>query len=132
MNSRTRSMLGAVAVVLAAGSVWAGQSSSPRQPQRDVSDPGVMAVGQRVTPAGMQSVFSGRVAGVRFGADPDELWAVASGSAWHLAWRENRVIGRAEFNGRPGMQGIAIDPVTGRAVVSSTGRLPSDVAASRT
>ena len=30
---------------------------------RDVADPGVMAVGQRVTPAGVQSVFSGRVAG---------------------------------------------------------------------
>jgi len=101
-------------------------------PQRVVSDPGVIAVGQRVTPAGVQSVFTGRVAGVRFGARPGEVWAIVPGSAWRLAWRDNRVVARAEFVGRPGVHGIVIDPVTGRAVVSSVSKLPADVAASRT
>ena len=101
-------------------------------PQRDITDPGVFAVGLRVTPAGVQSVFNGRVAAVRFGATPGELWAAAPGGAWRMAWRDNRVIAHALFNGRPGVQGIAIDPVTKRAVISSVGKLPADVAASRT
>ena len=101
-------------------------------PQRTVSDPGVIAVGQRVTPAGVQSVFSGRVAGVRFGSEPGEVWAVVPGSAWRLAWRDNRVIARAEFVGRPGVHGIVIDPVTRRTVIASVSKLPADVAASRT
>jgi len=102
------------------------------EPQRVIVDPGVFAVGARVTPAGVQSVFTGRVSGVRFGAAPGELWAIVPGSAWRMAWRDNRVLSHATFNGRPGVQGIVIDPVTTRAVVSSTGKLPADVAASRT
>ena len=74
-----------------------------------------MAVGARVTPAGVQSVFNGRVAGVRFGAKPGEVWAVVPGNAWRMAWRDNRVIAHATFDGRPGVHGIAIDPVTHRA-----------------
>ena len=102
------------------------------QPQRAVSDPGVIAVGQRITPAGVQSVFNGRVAGVRFGTDPGEVWAAVPGSAWRLAWRDNRVLARADFVGKPGVHGIVIDPVTQRAVISSVSKLPADVAASRT
>ena len=45
----------------------------PQPPRRDVPDPGVIATEQRVTPAGVQSVFSGRVTGVRFGAAPGAL-----------------------------------------------------------
>ena len=101
-------------------------------PQRAVSDPGVMAVGQRVTPAGVQSVFNGRVAGVRFGTEPGEVWAAVPGAAWRLAWRDNRIIARAEFIGRPGVHGIVIDPVTKRPVIASVSKLPADVAASRT
>ena len=101
-------------------------------PQRAVSDPGVIAVGQRVTPAGVQSVFNGRVAGVRFGTEPGEVWAAVPGSAWRLAWRDNRVVARAEFAGRPGVHGIVIDPVTKRPLIASVSKLPSDVAASRT
>ena len=101
-------------------------------PTRTVSDPGVFAVGQRVTPAGVQSVFSGRVAGVRFGTAPGELWAAVPNAAWRMAWRDNRVVSRAEFVGRPGIHGIAVDPVTHRLVASSVGKLPADVAASRT
>ena len=91
-----------------------------------------MAVGARVTPAGVQSVFNGRVAGVRFGAKPGEVWAVVPGNAWRMAWRDNRVIAHATFDGRPGVHGIAIDPVTHRAVVSSVGRLPGAAGTSRT
>lgn len=101
-------------------------------PQRSVPDPGVIAVGQRVTPAGVQSIFDGRVAGVRFGTAAGEVWAAVPGSAWRLNWRDNRVLSRAEFVGRPGVHGLAIDPVTKRVTVSSVSKLPADVAASRT
>jgi DNA-binding beta-propeller fold protein YncE len=101
-------------------------------PQRSVPDPGVIAVGQRVTPAGVQSVFTGRVAGVRFGTAPGEVWVAVPGSAWRMNWRDNRVVSRAEFVGRPGVHGLAIDPVTKRVTVASVSKLPADVAASRT
>ncbi len=108
------------------------QAAVVQPPQRAVPDPGVFAVGQRVTPAGVQSVFDGRVAGVRFGATPGDVWAVVPGSAWRLAWRDNRVLAHVTFNGRPGVHGMVIDPVTRRPIVASVGKLPADVTASRT
>ncbi|MCC7051898.1 MAG: bifunctional YncE family protein/alkaline phosphatase family protein [Gemmatimonadaceae bacterium] len=108
------------------------QQPAPPPPPRTVTDPGVVAVGQRVTPAGVQTVFGGRVASVRFGATPGEVWAAVPGSAWRMAWRDNRVVARAEFAGRPGVHGIAMDPVTRRVLVSSVSKLPAAVAASRT
>jgi YVTN family beta-propeller protein len=101
-------------------------------PLRAITDSGVVVNNMRVTPAGVQSVFDGRVHSVRFGANDGELWVAVPGNAWKLDWKSNRVIARVEFNGRPGVHGIAIDPVTGRATISSVGRLPADVAASRT
>ena len=50
------------------------------RPGRDVPDPGVIATQQRVTPAGVQTVFTGRVGGVRFGRTPEEVWVAAPGS----------------------------------------------------
>lgn len=100
-------------------------------PLRGVTDSGIVVNNMRVTPAGVQSVFEGRVHSVRFGQAPDELWVAVPGNAWRLAWRDNRVVARAEFNGKPGVHGVAIDPATGRATVSSVGKLPADVAASR-
>ncbi len=101
-------------------------------PLRTVTDPGVIATEARVTPAGVQSVFTGRVAGVRFGRNAGEVWVAVSNSLWRLAWRDNRVLGHAEFSGRPGVHGITIDAVTNRAVLSSVSKLPEDVARSRT
>jgi YVTN family beta-propeller protein len=105
---------------------------APRAPQRDVPDPGVIATDQRVTPAGVQSVFIGRVGGVRFASTPGELWVAVPGTAYRLAWRENRIVASASFDGRPGVHGITIDPANGRALVSSVGRLPADLVRSRT
>jgi YVTN family beta-propeller protein len=92
-------------------------------PRGNVRDPGVIATDQRVTPAGVQTVFDGRVTGVRF-ATPADLWVVVPGSAFHIAWADNRVIARGRFEGRSGVQGVAIDAATGRALVSSVGRQP--------
>lgn len=108
----------------------AAQAPPPR-PQASVANVGVIATDQRVTPAGIQSVFDGRVGGVRFGQRPGELWVTVPGAAYRMAWRENRVVSSARFDGRPGVGAVAIDPATGRALVSTVGRLPSDVVQSR-
>ncbi|HKP15905.1 MAG TPA: bifunctional YncE family protein/alkaline phosphatase family protein [Gemmatimonadaceae bacterium] len=108
------------------------QQPRPRPPQRPLADPGVIAVEQRVTPAGVQSVFDGKVGGVRFGRNPGELWVAVPGAAYRLAWRDNRTITSAAFDGRAGVHGVAIDPMNGRAIISSVGRLAGNAAQSRT
>jgi DNA-binding beta-propeller fold protein YncE len=105
--------------------------AAPFIPQRNIPDPGVIATDQRVTPAGVQSVFRGRVGGVRFGATASELWVAAPGGAYLMNWRNNRVIAHGAFDGRPGVQGVAFDAVTNRAYVSSVGRLPTSIANNR-
>ncbi|HZI42355.1 MAG TPA: hypothetical protein VFD67_11645, partial [Gemmatimonadaceae bacterium] len=82
------------------------QAQQPPAPRRSVPDPGVVASLQQVTPAGVQSVFEGRVTGVRFGAREGELWVSVPGSAYHLAWADNRVLGRGTFNGPAGIQAV--------------------------
>ncbi|HEV8381485.1 MAG TPA: hypothetical protein VGQ29_07870 [Gemmatimonadales bacterium] len=104
---------------------------TPPQPRREIPDPGIIATEQRVTPAGVQSVFTDRVFGVRFGARPGEVWVTIHGAAYRLGWRDNVVVASAAFDGRAGVQGIAIDPATGRALFSTVGRLPADLARSR-
>ena len=94
-----------------------------QNPRRDVPDPGVIATDQRITPAGVQTVFDGRVTGVEF-SSASTLWVVIPGNAYHVSWSDNTVIARGRFDGRSGIQGVALDPATGRTFVSSVGRLP--------
>jgi YVTN family beta-propeller protein len=103
----------------------------PAAPLRRVPDPGVIATDQRVTPAGVQSVFDDRVTGVRFGRAPGELWVAATKAAYRLAWRDNRVVASNRVDGRSGVHGVVIDPVTGRALISSVGRLAVGMTESR-
>ncbi len=102
-------------------------------PQRTVPDPGVIATGQRITPAGVQTVLAGKIGGVRFGSSSDDIWVAAPGFVHHLAWRDNRSITRVRVDGRPGVFALTADPANGRIFVSSVGRLPTLAAsASRT
>jgi YVTN family beta-propeller protein len=94
-------------------------------PAREVPDPGVIATGQRVSPAGVQTVFDGRVGGVRFGRSADEIWVAVPGNVFRLEWQGNRVVARARVDGRPGVYAVGIDPATQRAFVSSVGRVPA-------
>ena len=100
------------------------QQPTPVAPQSAVADPGVIATGQRISPAGVQSVFEGRVGGVRFGSSSDEIWVAVPGNAFRLQWRANKVVARGTVNGRPGIYGVTVDPATHRAFVSFVGRLP--------
>src|SRR5262245_37033390 len=94
-----------------------------QNPTRDVTDPGVIATGQRVTPAGVQSVFTGRVGGVRFGATSDEIWVATPGSVQRVAWRDNRTLARMRLDGRAGFHSLVVDTARKRVLASSVGRL---------
>ena len=117
--------------LLIAFQVQAAAPVAPPVPRRDFPDSGVIATDQRVTPAGVQSVFVGRVGGVRFGATASELWVAVPGGAYRMNWRDNRVIAHGAFNGRPGVHGITYDPLSTRAYVTSVGALPEAIATSR-
>src|SRR2546427_3976486 len=83
----------------------------PSPPHREIPDPGVIATDQRVTPAGLQSVFTGRVTGVRFGARPGEIWVTVPGALYRLGWRDNARLGGTAFDCHSRVQGIPLDPV---------------------
>lgn len=110
----------------------ASASPSSGRSSRSVRDSGVVATAQRVTPAGVQSVLAGRVAGVRFGANASELWVAVPDYLYRLEWRGNRVLARATFDGSTGAMGVAFDHVTGRAIVSQVVRKKEIVTESRT
>ena len=60
-------------MLVAAGMVTAARlmthAQSVVQPSRGVTDPGIVTTRQTITPAGVQSVFDGRVYGITFGGD---------------------------------------------------------------
>jgi DNA-binding beta-propeller fold protein YncE len=84
---------------------------------RKVSDPGVITTRQAITPAGVQSVFNGRVYGVAFGKTPNELWVLHKGEITFLDWRANKVLAHIPFEGSAGLAGIRYDASTDRALV---------------
>jgi len=100
---------------LAAGALAA---QTVERPQRAVTDPGVITTRQNITPAGVQTVFQGRVYGVTFGATADELWVLTAGQIYRLDWRANRVVERIPFQGSAGLQGIAYDATRNRALAA--------------
>src|SRR4051812_21972031 len=90
-----------------------------------VADPGVIATGQRITPAGVTTVVGGKVGGVRFGATADEIWIGAPNYLYRIAWRDQRTLSRGLIDGRPGVFSVAIDRVGKHVFASSVGRVPA-------
>src|SRR5882672_1386846 len=86
------------------------------RPTRGVTDPGVITTRQTITPAGVQTVFDGRVYGLTFGATGDELWVLAGArggpNVYRLDWRENVVRDRWPLQGTAALQGLVLDPAT--------------------
>lgn len=81
--------------------------------------PRMVMTGQQVTPAGVTSVFPGRVSGAALDA-LGRVWVLA-GSAVHLAdFDANSRWQVKELGGRPGWQGLIMDPLTGVPLVTST------------
>jgi YVTN family beta-propeller protein len=131
-------LLAAVSVSLAATAPQS-QSPSPSQapptPARGVTDPGVITTRQTITPAGVQSVFDGRVYGVAFGANDAELWVLTGRTkagrphVYRLDWLQNRVEDSWALTGVPALQGLALDPVRKTPLVGIT--IPAGAAGNR-
>ena len=115
-----------IAAAAAVAGIAAVESQSVSQPVRGVSDPGVVTTRQAITPAGVQSVFDGRVYGVAFGASASELWVLTGRSRggkaqlYRLDWLKNAVGGRWEFDGTPALQGLTFDPRRASPLVGVT------------
>ncbi len=100
-------------------------SQTAAQPTRSVPDPGVVTTCQTITPAGVQSVFNGRVYGITFGASDHEIWALVARSGggsdvYRLDWASNSVKQHFELTGRPALQGIALDPSRATPLIAVT------------
>ena len=112
-------------LIAAAGLVAVEAAQSVDRPARGVTDPGVVTTRQAITPAGVQSVFDGRVYGVAFGASASELWVLTGRSRagkaqlYRLDWLKNAVGGRWELEGAPALQGLAFDPERGSPLVGA-------------
>src|SRR6516162_4775974 len=101
------------------------QAPPQQAPKRDIADPGTIATGARVTPAGVQSVFDGKVQGVRFGLTSDEVWVAVPGNVFRLDWRRNEVRARRRIDGRPGIFALTVDTTAKRVLASFVGRRPA-------
>lgn len=132
VSASQRIVAGALSLGLAAVAL---QSQEPRQPVRGVSDPGVITTGQTITPAGVQSVFEGRVYGITFGATDADVWVLTGRNrasrpeVYHLDWLENRTRGRWDVEGAAALQGIVFDPARKSPLVGVT--VPAKAAGNR-
>ena len=94
-------------------------AQTPQQPARSVVDPGVITTRQAITPAGVPSIFKGRVYGVAFGESASDLWVLGVSDVYRMDWKQNRVVERVPLGGAPGLQGIRYDSAGRRAIVPS-------------
>ena len=96
------------------------------KPARAVTDPGVVTTRQTITPAGVQTIFDGRVYGIAFGASPNEIWALtargrsAPTQLFKLDWVNNKILSRLPIAENPGLQGIVFDHATKQPLISGT------------
>src|SRR2546423_13779342 len=94
-----------ITLVLAAAAVALAQTRE--QPSRAVSDPGIVTTRQAITPAGVPSVFQGRVYGVAWAGDSGDLWGLHATDLYRLRLEEKPGGGRTPPCGGPGEQGGA-------------------------
>jgi hypothetical protein len=124
-RSRTFFLILIAAPPVAAG-VFVVFAQTHEKPVRSVTDPGVVTTRQMITPAGVPTIFDGRVYGVAFGASSSTVFALtgrgrnAQSQVFQLDWATNKTLSRAGFSETPGLQGVIFDSLTGRAFVSAT------------
>jgi DNA-binding beta-propeller fold protein YncE len=94
-------------------------AQTAQQPARAVTDPGVITTRQAITPAGVPSVFRGKVFGVTFGESSADVWVLAGNDVYRMDWKANRVVDRVALGGTAAMQGIRYDAGRKRAIAPS-------------
>lgn len=87
-------------------------------PLRSVTDPGTVTTRQSITPAGVQAVFQGRVYGVTFGADANEIYVLQAKGIYRMDWKSNRTVSLTGLKGHMGLQGISYDPASRTALAA--------------
>jgi YVTN family beta-propeller protein len=92
------------------------------QPSRALTDPGVVTTRQAITPAGVPSIFQGRVYGIAWAGKSGELWVLHASNVYRLDWKNNRIVSRVPHGGVPGNQSIVANPATGGAIVGTSRR----------
>jgi YVTN family beta-propeller protein len=108
-----------IALIAVAMMTTSAFCQEPHWPVRAVDKPGVITTGQAITPAGAQSVFSGRVHAVAFGPSDDVIYvALSSGNVYKLDWRANKVLEIVHGGRNPGMQGMVLDRANGEPLMS--------------
>jgi YVTN family beta-propeller protein len=115
-----------LAAVLLLLFVPAVEAQTLTQPARGVIDPGVVTTRQLVTPAGVQSIFDGRIYGIAYAEGSENLWVLQGrrgtprSQLMRLDWKGNQLRKRIEREESPGLQGVAFDPVGGQILVAAT------------
>jgi YVTN family beta-propeller protein len=99
-------------------------AQTPERPVRAVVDPGVVTTRQGITPAGVPTIFTGKVHGVTFGATPDEVIVLGATHLYRMDWKANRVIEQTLLDGGPGMQSVRWD-AAGKRVLAGVLRKAS-------
>src|SRR5262245_7842403 len=111
-------------LAIGALAIWRCGAQTVERPVRSVTDPGVVTTRQAITPAGVPSVFQGRVYGVAWAGDSGDLWVLHASQVYRLDWQNNRVIALMAHGGTPGNQSLLTDPATGDALVGQSMRDP--------
>jgi len=104
-----------IVLLSAAGLLTRAQTAE--KPLHAVSDPGVVTTRQAITPAGVPTVFAGRVYGLTYGKTSSDLWVANASRLYRLDVKGNRIAEIIPTEGQPGLQGIAFDPATDRPLI---------------
>ncbi len=91
-----------------------------RAPQRAVTDPGVVTTRQAISPAGVTSIFDGRIYGISWSAKGDTVWAMGPNELIELDWRANQVKTKIAHGGGPGLGALKTHPLTKQPVFGNT------------
>lgn len=96
------------------------QAQTPERPVRAVTDPGTVTTNQQVTPAGVQSIFQGRVYGVTFAGKAEEIHVLQATGLYRMNWKENQVLERVPVKGKIALQGLTWNAAAGRSMAVYT------------
>ncbi|MBI2689274.1 MAG: bifunctional YncE family protein/alkaline phosphatase family protein [Acidobacteria bacterium] len=75
------------------------------RPARAATDPGVVTTRQSISPAGVPTVFQGRVYGVQF-RSANEIQVLTGIGMYRMDWQQNKVLLHVPEKGRGGIQAI--------------------------
>ncbi|MEX2262009.1 MAG: alkaline phosphatase family protein [Bryobacteraceae bacterium] len=92
------------------------------RPVRAVTDPGIVTTRQAITPAGVSSIFQGRVYGASWDQSGDRLWVLHASEVYGLDWRNNKIVTKLKHGGAPGAQAIGVTAPDSLVLVANSVR----------